>query len=294
MNCKETRQLATVIALVGTALSSWCATAQAGPRTLGAGPTPPKKPAEPPPRAGPAATGKGTMVKGWIKGLTAAKNAEHEDLVGVLKFLPDEKNGKVLSLNVYRREGVDFKLGDAKLDFDNLSDMLWAGLYCTVSWAPEASSDPKKKSNQKQLNTLSLEVIEISGTLEEISDDFIVVKGKPMRGDWPDKESAKVAAPSRSGQAEGPVKSRVLKVKHFEKISRFLNKEGKNGDAGEYQTGDKVDVTMAFGSQKTPGIMAYVRHTREGVVGEPNPVGKPTPKPPTPQPGRGPPRKGGG
>src|SRR5438105_2391643 len=53
-----------------------------------------------PPEAGrnePARAGGKTAnsAKGWIKGFAPAKGDE-EDLIGILKFLPEEKNAKIL------------------------------------------------------------------------------------------------------------------------------------------------------------------------------------------------------
>jgi hypothetical protein len=252
--------------------------------------TPQRNPSEPQRGSEPARGGsKGTgNARGWIKGFTPATGSEEEDLIGTIKFQPEEKGAKVMTLRVHRRDGFEFKLGDVKLDMDRFPEFIWNGLYCTAGWGLEPTGDSKKKATQKELRSLVLGIVEVRGTLQEISDDFVTLKGcKPLKGDWPDIESAK----SGSSSAKPAVKPRDLKVKTFEKISAFLTKDGKAGDPGEYEAGQPVEVWMAFGKGKTLGIMASVRRATAGEQrSEPEP-GRPRPLPP-PRQGGG--RRGGG
>jgi len=269
--------------------------AHAQTRGSGGGSAPQKKPAEPPKgaeptRGGAKETGK---VKGWIKGFTPAAGTEEEDLIGTLKFQPEEKGGKVMTLRVHRRDTVEFKFGTEKLDFERFQEFVWPGLYCTAAWGLEPTGDAKKKPTQKELKGLVLEIVEVRGTLQEITDDSVTVKGcKPLKGDWPDVEPSKGSSAGSSPSGKSAIKPRDLKIKTFEKLSAFLNREGKAGDPGEYQVGDPVEVWMAFGKSKAFGIMASVRKAKAEEPGSKSEPGRPR-QPTLPKPGGGGRKPGG-
>ncbi|HUN82058.1 MAG TPA: hypothetical protein VMV81_11190 [Phycisphaerae bacterium] len=131
-------------------------------------------------------------------------------------------------------------------------ELLWKGLFVSATFDVDKPTDPKKKApTQKALKSLSIDSLEIEGTVVEIGDDFIIINAKPLKGDWPDSE------PPKNGSAPlaKAVKPRAIKFKTIEKVTRVLNKELRATELGEYTKDEKVEAVVGVGKGKAQGLL---------------------------------------
>lgn len=248
------------------------------------------KPPEPNPRGGAQHAGglpEGTHAKGMVNGFTLAKDSPGDDdtLVGTLSIKPYEKGAKLLTLRVHR--DVEYTLGGKKLDPDTAVELLWKGLFVSVTFDVDHPSDPKKKSpTQKALKALDVDTVDLEGTVIEVGEDYVILNAKPIKGDWPDAE------PPKAGTTPlvKAVKPRQLKLKSIEKVTRYLNQDRKPTEPGEFAKDQKIEAFAGIGKGKAQGLLLTLQpplavHTQESRGPRP-PV---APRPPT-----GGPRKAGG
>ncbi|MEK6643963.1 MAG: hypothetical protein AABZ08_08640 [Planctomycetota bacterium] len=191
---------------------------------------------------------------GFITKFALAKPGDAEDIAGKLSIKPVDS--KTVNIEI-PREGVVYRFGDRVIDAEAAFELLGKGLYCSAGWGYADTGDAKKKPTVKQLTSLTLEMVIAEGTIEEIGSDFIVIKVRPTRGDWPD---ADVDIKKQSTALTKVIKPRPFKLKTPDNISKFTNKEGKPGDSGDYQNGDKIEVTFVYSKTAGSGILEVLRH----------------------------------
>jgi hypothetical protein len=233
-------------------------------------------------------SGTPTRIRGWVLSYTPTQSGD-ETMLGLLKILPEEKGMKVQTLNLVRSAELQIRMDDKKIDVDQLPELLFKNLYCSVDWI-HATTESGKKSTKKVVKTLQFESIDIVGTIEELGDDYIIVRGTPPRGDWPEAGGGGHPGQTQPTTVARKVKAKKLRLKTMERISIFLNEQNKPGDASEFATGDKVELRCAYG--KSLGILLAVKHPLDVVTQDPN-ESKATKGPvaPPPRPTR---RKSGG
>lgn len=234
------------------------AIALAGPKPTGGG-------GGRPAGGGPKQSGgesKGSGIKesqkpqGFITKFTPAKPTDPEDVAGSLSIKPIGKDSKTITM-VVPREGVDYKIGDTLLDQEAAFELIANGMYCSAGWGFPSTGDDKKKSKEKRLTSLTFETVEAEGTLEEVGTDFITLKVKPARGDWPDSDADAKATPGSPVKQQRP---RSIKMRVSDRVSKFLNQDGKPGDSGDYQNGQKIEVLFVYSKLKGSGVLTTLRH----------------------------------
>ncbi|MBI5763850.1 MAG: hypothetical protein HZA51_10040 [Planctomycetes bacterium] len=248
----------------------------------------------------PGGESKGSGIKesqkpqGFITKFTPAKPTDPEDVAGTLSIKPIGKDSKTITM-VVPREGVDYKVGDLVLDHDAALELIANGMYCSAGWGHPDTGDAKKKSKEKRLTSLTFEIVEVEGTLEEVGTDFITLKVKPLHGDWPDSELDAKVPP---GSPVKPMKPRSIKMRVSDRVSKFLNQDGKPGDAGDYQNGQKIEAFFVYSKTKGSGVLTTLRHpfvkenAKDGGRAQTPEEPKKGPRPPAPP--KGGRRPGGG
>lgn len=272
------------------------AMALAGPKPTGGG-------GGRPAGAGPKQPGesKGSGIKesqkpqGFITKFTPAKPTDPEDVAGTLAIKPIGKDSKTVTM-VVPREGVDYKIGDTVLDQDAAFELIATGMYCSAGWGFPDTGDDKKKSKEKRLTSLTFETVEAEGTLEEVGTDFISLKIKPVRGEWPDADADAKVPPGSPVKQQKP---KSIKMRVSDRVSKFLNQDGKPGDSGDYQNGQKIEVLFVYSKSKGSGVLTTLRHpfikenAKDGGRAQVPEETKKGPRPPAPKPGGGRTRGGG-
>jgi hypothetical protein len=217
-----------------------------------------------------------------------------ETLVGYLSVKPMGKKAKTLKLAVRKTDKLQIEVGTQAIELDALGGLEWKGLTCTASWIHGSSQPPantgekpKKKTKGRELTSLSIDTLDLEGTIESIEGDSILIKAKPMRdGDWP----APAGKDSSDPKAAKKVALRKLKLKIVDEFTKF---EGSGGtlELGDFQVGQDIEATAVCGGKS--GLMVALK--APGLEGKkpegPAPKQGPTQPPPTRNP-RG--NKGGG
>lgn len=246
------------------AVVSWCVLfvcampveAQRGPGG-GPGQPPPRKP---PKEDRPSGSEQGRLIK-----FKPAKDGnEDEDLLGVLSVKAFGRDAKVVRIIVRRSDDLKVKVRDHVFDSEELGEVLWRGLYCTASWRLEDSTRKRKK---KELQNLSFDTIEIEGTVYEIDDGMVIVKGVPKGGrQWPDVEAK--ARGGRSGWQNNKPKRvirRKLKLKVLEDLAAFLDASGDEMGLDDFEIGQEVEATIVYG--RPYGMVVAMRIPPDGSGG---------------------------
>ncbi len=204
----------------------------------------PKKPKAPTPQQPEQADAPGQETGRILKFKAAKENEEDEDLLGKLLVRPFKKGRKTLKLSVRRSDTLRIELGDAKIEGDDILEYFWKGLHCTAGWGFE--NPDKKKPKKKELRSLRLDSLIVSGKIDKIEDDVIVIKAMPKNGqDWPDLAAKE--DPGKNPSAKKKIRLRKLKLKMLDDISKFLDAKKEPLDLDDFEVGKKVDATVVYG-----------------------------------------------
>ncbi len=173
-------------------------------------------------------------------------------VTGYLTVRPFEKGAKMLKLSIFKPDdegngGVIVKVGDHQFESDDVSEYFWSGLYCTAGWG---FKDENAKVKVKELRTLTLDTIDITGKVESVDGDVIVIRATPSNGrEWPHLETppdSRAPAPNAP-----PKKPRQLKVslKLIEDVSRVVDQESDETSLSSFEPGQMVDARIVFSSK---------------------------------------------
>jgi hypothetical protein len=272
---------------------AWPAGAVAQPRQ-GPGSREPTR--RPPVRAPGGSEAMSGTYKGYIVKYSPSQDSEVEDLLGLLSVKSDDKETKTLKVRVRRRDGLAINVGASKLDLETAPDVLLKGLYCSVSWEYELT-EGKKKPTQRDLVAITLETMEVEGKVDSVGDDMVILKARPLSGEWPGAHS-EPATGGRLGQSEAKLPPiRKIRLKPVENVTKYTNSELKQGDPGDFEPGQEIEATVVFGRAKE-GMILDLRPPGAGPSGgglipfQPG-GGRPAPPPPPPR-GGGRRKPGGG
>jgi hypothetical protein len=220
------------------------------------------KPPPPGSRTPPPQTGPSGSVLGWIMKFDLAKEGESDETLGVLSIKPLPKGSRAVKLKIKKSDTSIVQWAGHSFDSDAYIDVLKKGLLCTVEYSAESNEDAKKKSKQKELRSLRFETSDVKGRIEEITEDYIVIKCKPTNdGVWPDmRDTAAGNAPpgnmnSRTKPKATPPKK--LKLRIFEDASSFTDSENKPLDSGDFETNQDVEATIVYG--RNEGMLVKLR-----------------------------------
>ncbi len=217
---------------------------EAQPRGPGGGGPGRPPPGQPPRGDQPSGSEQGRLIK--FK--PAKDGSEDEDLLGVLSIKAFGKDAKVVKIVVRRSDGLMVKVKDHIFDADELEEVLWRGLFCTASWRLE-DTDSKRKRKKKELRNLSFDTLEIEGTVYEIDDGMVIVKGVPKGGrQWPDVEAkARGGAGGRRGNQPKRIIRRKVKLKVLDDLSAFLDASDDEMGLDDFEIGQEVEATIVYG-----------------------------------------------
>ena len=184
--------------------------------------------------------------EGWVLRLKAADEEdvkEDEKLMGFISIKPYAKGARVLKLRVYRDDDVQIVLGDHKFELESLGSLLEKGLHVAASWdfLSEAEAE-KKRGGKKVLRKLELLPTEIEGEVKEITDDLVVIYGRPVnKANWPD-----YVPDDKPGAMAKPeeVKRYAVKLKLVEDVSKFRTAETNEARLSDFKVDDKVRVRV--------------------------------------------------
>jgi hypothetical protein len=215
----------------------------------GRGQPQPRQPDAPPISANPEGS-----LPGFILGYTPAQDEKNVDLVGYLRFKPVEKNGRTLKLAVHRMDDLKITIGTQDIPIDEAQEYFIKGLYCTVEWG--LNRDSRDKSAKSELRSLRMEEIEVTGTIDSIDGDLIVIKAKPKSGDpWPTVETG---TPSASASASA-TPARKLKLKVLPDLTVYTDPNDEPLDAADFEAEQSVDANIIFGRSQLGMILTLRR-----------------------------------
>ena len=242
----------------------------------------------------------------------AAKDSADEDLIGHLSVRPLAKKARTLKLIVRKTDDLRIEVGGQSVEMDDLAGLEWKGLIGSVSWGSpgkqpgsddgdQGKSKKKSKSSAKkdrELRTLTLESLEVEGTIDSIEGDAIILKARP-KGDqeWLDaegKSSNEGQQPDKPGKngtdpkQEKKAPQRKLKLKIIDDLTKF---EGGNAgllELGDFQVGQGVEAVVICGTKS--GLVVVLK--APGMEGKTDEKGRGEEKTPPPDGGRGGTRRG--
>lgn len=249
------------------AVVSWCvlfisaSPTAAQPRGPGGGGPNRPPPGQPPGEDRASGSEQGRLIK--FK--PAKDDSGDEDLIGVLRVKGFAKGTKVVRINVRRSDDLKVKVRDHVFDSEELEGVLWRGLYCTASWQLE---DSKRKRKKKELRDLSFDTLQIEGTVYEIEDGVVIVKGVPKDGrQWPDVEAKARGGPAgRRDNRPKRVVRRKVKLKVLEDLSTFLDAADDEAGLDDFEIGQEVEATVVYG--RPYGMVVAMRIPSDGSGGD--------------------------
>jgi len=237
------------------------AEAQRGPnRPSGPGGGGPRRP---PPKKPPKDRPSGSEQGRLIKFKPAKESSEDEDLLGVLSVKAFGNDKKVVRMLVRRSDDLKVRVRDHVFDTEELGDVLWKGLYCTASWRLD-NRNPNRKRKKKELQGLSFDTLDVEGTVYQIDDGMVVVKGVPRGGrQWPDVQAKGRSGPNgRPGNRPRRVIRRKLKLKVLEDVTTFLDASGDEMGLDDFEIGQEVEATVVYG--RPYGMVVAMRIPSDG------------------------------
>ncbi len=204
-------------------------------------------------------TGSGS---GYVMKYELPKEGADEDVLAYLTYKPEGKSPPV-KIRIMREQPVKFDFPEGKeIEPEEYADVLVKGLYCRYSWKVVQPPEGKKvpaRLRHRDLTTVSFDGLEISGKIEEIRDDLIIIRGKPTNDNlWPDMDAGNVA-PGRGGQAPKPkrVPLKKVKLRIIDGVTKFLDADSKPLDFSELEASHKVEATIVYG--RSGGIALSVK-----------------------------------
>jgi hypothetical protein len=108
-----------------------------------------------------------------------------------------------------------------------------------------------------------------------MGQDYVVLKAKPIKGDWPDAEPPKIGGTAPLVKSAKP---RELKLKSLEKVTRYLNQDLRVTEPEEFTVGQKIEAAAGIGKGKTQGLLLNLHPPINLQTAKPKPT--PTPRPP--------------
>lgn len=233
------------------------------------------------------------------------KEGGDEDVIGILRIRPVHKKAKTLKLLVRKTEDLQVQLkgSSSTLDLDVLSTLPLKNVLCEASWGfakrdsadDSGGKDKKKKSDgekQRELRGITLETIEVEGTIESIEGDLITIKARPKGGEqWPDIELKQGDQPEKKGNAKAPrIAQRKLKLRLIDDVTKFEAGNQEALEFGDFKPDQEIEAIVVFGSKT--GLMVTLR--APDVEGEKKVEPPPGERGPQPPGGRDGTRRGGG
>ncbi len=214
------------------------------------------------------------VQRGQVYKFETVVDEEDADLVGILKVRPVAKGAKVLKLRVHNRENVRIAVGGHQFAVEMYPEILSKGLFCSADWGfkggddlSQPSDDSKKtkprKNLPRELRALTFETLEIEGTILEIEDDVMVLKGKPKDDrQWPDIE-ARLARSSKPSSTDGKpprVSPKKIRLKMLDGMTSFEDAARHALDLGDFEVEQQIEATIVFaGTGKKQGMLVALR-----------------------------------
>lgn len=229
---------------------------------------------------------------GWVMKYVPPKEGEDEDVLAYLTFKPEGKSVPI-KLRIMREQAVKFDFQDKKeVEPEEYPEILTRGLYCRFTWKiippPEGKKVPVRL-RQKELTNVSFDSFEISGTLDEIRDDYVVIRGRPTHDRlWPDSDAG-TTTPGRGGTTAKAkaVPIRKVRLRVLEGVTRFLDADNKSLDAADFEPNHKVEAMIVYGrrggialSIKSPTLRSESGEEDRSADGRGG--GRQPPRPPSP------------
>jgi len=181
-----------------------------------------------------------------------------DNLIGTLTVRPDT-GGRILKLRVRKSETLRISLAGHDFEPEAFNDVFIKGLFCSADWGfvgEQTPPDNKRASTPKELRGLTFETIEVSGKIEAIEGDTIVLKAVPM-GDrkWPDIEAKLAANPNAKVPEKAPRKK--LKLKMIDAVTTYVDAARFPLALGDFEADQEIQAVIVFG--KKQGILVELR-----------------------------------
>ncbi|RIK66002.1 MAG: hypothetical protein DCC65_11215 [Planctomycetota bacterium] len=241
---------ACVSLLLGAAvLLSFCSSVLAQGRGGGLG-RPPRP--EDPGKGGPKDDGRPTgSESGYIMKYETPKEGDDEDIQAYVTLKPPAKGAKPIKVRILRSSPPKIELGDKKeFDPEVIPEILTKGLYCRFSWKITQPPGDKKKAKLLDLTNVAFDNLEVSGKIDEIRPDLLVIRCKPKNDrPWPDAKPDD-KKPARSGQTAPkpkPIAFKKLKLKVLEDVTQFRDADNHELDPADFEANQTVDALVVYG-----------------------------------------------
>lgn len=189
-------------------------------------------------------------ASGWIMKYVGPKKGDAEDVLAYLTVKP--ATGRPVKLLVLRDDPVMIELGERK-DFapEEYADVLIKGLYCKCTWKVtdrKKNPDDKKSKKVNVLSRVTFDSLEVTGKLEEIRDDLVVIKGKPIGdGPWPDAPPKKDNPRGDKGNLKSKVISKKLKLRVFDDVTKYKDSANQAIEPADFELKQDVTAMVVYG-----------------------------------------------
>lgn len=189
-------------------------------------------------------------ASGWIMKYTGPKKGDPEDVLAYFTVKP--ATGRPVKLLVLRDDPVMIELGDRK-DFEpeEYADVLIKGLYCKCTWKVtdrKKNPDDKKTKKINVLSRVTFDSLEVTGKLEEIGDDLVVIKGKPINDHpWPDAPPKKDSPRGDKGNVKPKVSNKKLKLRVFDDVTKYKDSANQAIEPADFELKQDVTAMVVYG-----------------------------------------------
>lgn len=249
----------TLLLLCAGLLISLCspAFAQRGGGGLGKPPKP-----EDPGKGGPQDDRPTGTESGYIMKYEVPEEGEDEDVQAYVTLKPPLKGAKAIKVRILRETPPKIELGDKKeFEPEEIPEILTKGLFCRFSWKTDkAPANGKKKSKNLELTSVAFDNLEVSGKIDEITPDLLVIRCRPKNDrPWPDAKPDD-KKPVRSGQTAPkpkPVAFKKLKLKMLDDVTQFRDADNQELDPSDFEANQTVDALVVYG--KKGGIVLSLK-----------------------------------
>jgi hypothetical protein len=187
-------------------------------------------------------------------------------IVGVLRVKPIERDAKVIKLIVRDSDSPCVAVGQNMFYAEDVERFAFKGLYLNAQWKPVLISADDRLEKDVLVKLEAADFV-VDGVIQEIADDYIVLRCHPANGAiWPHfKEMAETGVGPLRGCPPHELKERSsrlhrkLKLNIDEEVTSFTDSDGRPATYWDYVEGQAVEATIVFGRKE--GILLNLKAT---------------------------------
>lgn len=199
------------------------------------------------------------VYRGQISKYEPVSDEKDDELVGVLTLKSLDKGAKTLKVQMRRTENFRIQIGGHSIDVESCADLLSKGLCCSANWDWLPKATDKGKPTVRELRSLTLDTIMVSGVIEEVEGEYITIKARPKdNSDWPDAVAKESTTPQRGNESKAKLAvQKKLRLKIVEEVSDFRDAASQSLDLGDFAVEQQIEAVVVYG--KKQGILVELR-----------------------------------